>query len=75
MIKKALLDGDIFAFDNAAIDDEFQVKMSKAQLQDLFVQVDSTQQTEDPNNAGTYFISPVRRELSSSDGQASWINV
>ncbi|MCA6362539.1 MAG: gliding motility protein GldN [Bacteroidetes bacterium] len=73
VIKKALLDGDIFAFDNAALDDEFQVKMSKAQLQDLFVQVDSTQQTEDPNNPGTYIISPVRTELTSIDVKAYWI--
>lgn len=73
VIKKALLDGEITAFDNPAMDDEFQVKMSKAQLQDMFVQIDSTQQAEDPNNPGTFIITPVKTELTSIDVKAYWM--
>src|SRR5437868_3706457 len=50
VLKDALMAGTITAFDNPAMDDEFKVKMSKAAIEGLFVQWDSTNQVEDPNN-------------------------
>ena len=73
VIKDALLAGEINAFDNPALDDEFKVKMTKAQVEDVFVQWDSTNQVEDPNNPGTFILSPLKIELNSNSIKAYWI--
>lgn len=73
VIKDALLAGEINAFDNPALDDEFKVKMTKAQVEDVFVQWDSTNQVEDPNNPGTFILAPLKIELNSNSIKAYWI--
>jgi len=73
VIKDALLAGDIHAFDNPAMDDEFKVKMSKAAIEATFVQWDSTNQVEDPNNPGTYILAPIKNELTSNNVKAYWM--
>jgi len=73
VMKDALLDGSITAFDNPAMDDEFKVKMSKAAIEGLFVQWDSTNQVEDPNNPGTYILAPIKTELTTNNVKAYWM--
>lgn len=73
VIKDALMAGEITAFDNPAMDDEFKVRMTKAQIEALFVQWDSTNQVEDPNNPGTYILSPIKTELLSNNVKAYWV--
>src|SRR6185436_2790759 len=73
VIKDALMAGDIHAFDNPAMDDEFKVKMSKVQIEGTFVQWDSTNQVEDPNNPGTYILAPIKNELTSNNVKAYWM--
>jgi len=73
VIKDALLTGEITAFDNPVLDDEFKVKMSKVQVEGMFTQWDSTNQVEDPNNPGTFIISPIRIDLNSNSVKAYWV--
>jgi gliding motility associated protien GldN len=73
VIKTALIAGEIFAFDNPAMDDEFRVKMSKAAIEGTFVSWDSTNQTEDPNNPGTFILAPLKTELNSNNVKAYWM--
>lgn len=73
VLRDALEAGQINAFDNPAMDDEFKVKMTKAQIEDLFVQWDSTNQVEDPNNPGTFILAPIKNELTSNNIKAYWI--
>ncbi len=73
VIKDALMTGEIHAFDNAALDDEFKVQMTKPQIEALFVQWDSTNQVEDPNNPGTFILAPIKTELTSIDVKSYWI--
>ena len=71
VIKDALLAGEITAFDN--MDDEFKIKMSKAAVEATFVSWDSTNQTEDPNNPGTFILAPLKTELNSNNIKAYWM--
>ena len=73
VIKDALLAGDIHAFDNPAFDDEFKVQMSKAAIEGTFIQWDSTNQVEDPNNPGTFILAPIKNELNSNNVKAYWM--
>lgn len=73
VLKDGLMAGSITAFDNPAMDDEFKVKMSKTAIEALFVQWDSTNQVEDPNNPGTFIIAPIKTELLSNNIKAYWI--
>jgi gliding motility associated protien GldN len=73
VIKTALLNGDINAFDNPAFDDEFKVKMTKSQIEATFVQWDSTNQVEDPNNPGTFILAPIKNELNTNNVKAYWM--
>lgn len=71
VLKDALVAGEITAFDN--MDDEFKVKMSKAAVEATFVSWDSSNQTEDPNNPGTFILAPLKNELGSNDVKAYWM--
>ena len=73
VIKDALLVGDIHAFDNPAMDDEFKVQMSLSAVKNLFTQWDSTNQVEDPNNPGTFILAPVPIEINSNNVKAYWM--
>ncbi|HTL83208.1 MAG TPA: gliding motility protein GldN [Bacteroidia bacterium] len=73
VLRDALEAGQINAFDNPAMDDEFKVKMTKAQIEDIFVQWDSTNQVEDPNNPGTFILAPLKNELTSNNIKAYWV--
>ena len=72
VIKDALLAGQIDAFDNPAMDDEFKVKMSKVTVQGTFFQEDSMQ-VENPNDPGTYVYVKVNNELTSDKVKAYWM--
>jgi|APGre2960657505_1045072.scaffolds.fasta_scaffold12567_3 gliding motility associated protien GldN len=73
VIKLALLEGTIQAFDNPAMDDEFKVKMSKATIEGIFTVWDSTRQVEDPNNPGTFILAPLATDLNSNNIKAYWM--
>jgi gliding motility associated protien GldN len=73
VLKDALMAGSITAFDNPAMDDEFKVRMSKTAIEGLFVQWDSTNQVEDPNNPGTYILAPIKTELTTNNVKAYWM--
>ncbi len=73
VIKKALMEGEITAFDNPAMDDEFKVRMTKSAVEGTFVQWDSTNQVEDPNNPGTFILAPIKNELTSNNVKAYWM--
>lgn len=73
VIKDALIAGQITAFDNPAMDDEFKVKMTKSMVEATFVQWDSTNQVEDPNNPGTFILAPIKNELNSNNVKAYWV--
>jgi len=75
VLKDALLEKPprLTAFANPALDDEFKVPMTPSEIEALFVQWDSTNQTEDPSNPGTYILAPLKRELNSPDVKQYWI--
>jgi gliding motility associated protien GldN len=70
VIKDGLLSGEIFAFDNPAFDDEFKVKMSKAQINDVFYIKNFTTKAEDVEKEGS-FLSTT--ELHSHDVMQYWM--
>jgi gliding motility associated protien GldN len=61
----AINDGTITLFDRAAEDDEFRYDMTKSEIEKLLVAWDSTAQTEDPNNPGTFISAPQKKEITS----------
>lgn len=61
------------AFSNPALDDEFKVPMTPSEIEGLFIQWDSTNQTEDPNNPGTFILAPLKKELNSPDIKQYWM--
>jgi gliding motility associated protien GldN len=73
VLKDELLLGKLRAYDNPAMDDEFKVRMTKSQIEGIFVQWDSTNQVEDPNNPGTFILAPIKNELNSNNVKAYWI--
>ena len=73
VLKDALMNGSINAFDNPALDDEFKVRMTPSQITSTFVQWDSTNQVEDPNNPGTFILAPLKNDLNSNSIKAYWV--
>lgn len=73
VFKCAVLEHDVIAFANPIFDDEFTTPMSKSEVQAMLVQWDSTHQSEDPNNPGTYFQTPVKTEITAANVRQYWI--
>lgn len=57
----------------STVDDEFQVPLTKSQVQAILVSWDSTHQTEDPENPGEMILSPVKTEITSEDITKYWV--
>ena len=72
LIKCLVLDGEVNAFDNPAMDDEFKVKMTTPQIYDLLVSKEAID-VEDPLNPGTYKRDTIVNEIGSTDVLAYWI--
>jgi len=56
----ALKDGTISCFNS--MDDEFRIEFTKSEIQNMLASWDSTNQSEDPNNPGTFISSPLKHE-------------
>ncbi len=72
VVKRALFERTITAFDNPVTDDEFTTRMNITQLNELFNGGDSVSQ-EDPFNPGTYITVWVPNPLESRMIKAWWI--
>lgn len=72
IIKTALQNGEIHAFDNPVFDDEFKVQMSKSAIDSMLSYVDSMD-VEDPNRPGTWIRVPVRHDLESYSIKQYWM--
>lgn len=74
IIKKSVLtDGTLIAFNRPALDDQFQFEMTKSEVNALLVQWDSTNQSEDPMNPGTYIQIPVKNEITTEQVWKYWL--
>jgi gliding motility associated protien GldN len=67
VLKCAILEGDLIAFDDPSFDDEFTRPMSQKAVADLLVQWDSTYTVQDVNDPDKMIRSPLKTEISSSD--------
>lgn len=72
VIKDGILAGEIVAFDNPAFDDEFKVRMSKEQVNNVFFTWDLTTK-ENPENPGTFLSVPTMTPLESKDVVQYWV--
>jgi gliding motility associated protien GldN len=72
VVKRAIISGDLTAFDNAAIDDEFNTPMSPATTRELF-NAGYWDTQEDPNNPGTYDSVWIAQPLTSNMIKAWWV--
>lgn len=61
----ALNDSNITCYSPS--DDEFQIPLSKSEVNAMLVSWDSTHQTEDPLNPGEMILSPIKNEITSED--------
>lgn len=73
VFKCAILEHELIAFANPIFDDEFTTPMSKSEIQRMLVQWDSTHQSEDPNNPGSYIPTPLKTEITAATIQQYWI--
>lgn len=74
VLKDGLLTGQINAYDNPAFDDEFNVKMSRIQVNQMMKWWDSTNYVADPYNPdGPMILAPIPYELTSKDVKQYWI--
>jgi gliding motility associated protien GldN len=73
VLKCAILEHDLEAFANPIFDDEFTTPMSKSEVQAMLVQWDSTHQSEDPNNPGTFIPTPLKTEITAANVRQYWI--
>lgn len=73
IVDGASKDGTVTCFGSAAVDDEFKYDMTKSEIEGLLVKWDSTAQTEDPNNPGTFISAPTKDEIGSIRIQQYWI--
>jgi gliding motility associated protien GldN len=73
VLKCAILEHDLTAFNNPVFDDEFQTPMTKAEVGSLLISWDSLNEVEDVNNPGTYIKVPVKKEITSTEIRQYWI--
>lgn len=72
IIKDGLMSNAIHAFDNPVMDDEFQVRLNKVQIDSLFNAVDSVP-VENPYDPGTYVNVAIPRTIESRSVKQYWI--
>ncbi len=72
IIRQGLLDGEIHAFDNPVMDDEFKVVMSKAALDSMFNSFE-WREVENPNAPGTFTNVQVPTPLESYSVKQYWM--
>lgn len=73
VLKCAILEGDLTAFANPVLDDEFTTPMTKDEVRHMLVSWDSAHMGEDVNNPGTMIPMPVKNEITSADVVQYWI--
>jgi gliding motility associated protien GldN len=73
VLKCAILEGGLTAFDNAAFDDEFTDPMTKEEVRSMLITWDSTTQIENVNDPGNTILTPTKTEITSSEIQQYWI--
>lgn len=74
VLKTGILNGEIYAYDNPAFDDEFKVKMSPGGARNVFFWWDSTITAVDINNPdGPPIPAPQPFELTSRDIVQYWV--
>lgn len=73
VLKCAVLEGDLTAFANPALDDEFMSPMTKDEVRKMLVSWDSTHESEDVENPGSFKIVPVKTEITSEKICQYWI--
>jgi gliding motility associated protien GldN len=73
VLKTAILKNELKAFANPVFDDEFTREMTTEEVANMLVSWDSTHQTEDVNNPGTYITVPVKSEIKAGDICRYWI--
>ncbi len=73
VLKEGILSGEIDAFDNPFFDDEFKVKMTRAEENNLFYSWDSTNSVENPEAPGTFINAPLMTPLESHDIIQYWV--
>lgn len=67
----ALKDSTVTCFSPS--DDEFQIPLSKSEVEAILVQWDSTHETENPEKPGEMMKSPIKNEITSEDITKYWI--
>jgi len=73
VLKCAVLEGDLTAFGNPALDDEFTTPLTKEEVRKMLVSWDSTHQAEDINNPGTFITVPMKTEITSEKVYQYWV--
>jgi gliding motility associated protien GldN len=73
VIKAGMLSGEIYGFGDPVMNDEFQMRMTRAEIANTFTWWDSTAVTEDPNNPGTFISAPIEYSLTSKDVKQYWV--
>ncbi|MEO6902728.1 MAG: gliding motility protein GldN [Bacteroidia bacterium] len=69
----AMKDGSITLFDQPLTDDEFRFEMTKSEIQSMLVTWDSTNQSEDPTNPGSYLSAPLKSEITTAKVWKFWV--
>lgn len=66
VIRNALSDGRLTAYNNPVFDDEFKVPMTKSEVEGVFVSWDSTNMVEDLET-GEFKVAPLKKEISANE--------
>jgi gliding motility associated protien GldN len=73
VIKDGVRAGKLIAFNNPALDDQFKVEMTLAEVEALLIQWDSTNEVEDPINPGVMIKAPIKNEITTDKVWKYWI--
>lgn len=73
VLKCAILEHDLVAFSNPALDDEFLSPMTKEEVRNMLVSWDSTYQRPSLENPDVMENAPLKKEITSEDISQYWI--
>jgi gliding motility associated protien GldN len=73
VLKCAILEGDLIAFDNPVFDDEFISPLTKDEVKKMLVTWDSTYMIQDINDPDNMIQTPLKMEITSTDVHQYWI--
>lgn len=73
VLKCAVLEHDLTAFSNPALDDEFRSPMTRDEVRSMLVSWDSSYQTPSLDNPDVMIPSPLKKEITSEDISQYWI--